>query len=66
MGAGGGGQSSGKYFISLTKFHCRTPMHLAAEKGHTSTVEFLAGRLSLIPRNKETTKYCRQVPSLSV
>ena len=27
-------------------------MHLAAEKGHTSTVEFLAGELYIIQTNK--------------
>ena len=36
------------YFIHLKIFRFRTPMHLAAEKGHTSTVEFLAGGLRLI------------------
>ena len=37
----------------------RTPMHLAAEKGHTSTVEFLAGdspTLNEVVHN--TNKYC--------
>ena len=45
------------HFHYFTKQYHRTAMHMAAEKGHTSTVEFLADkfRASVFDRTKVKT-----------